>query len=171
LEKIREAGGKIVEGFGRSGHRRGHNGKRGGFRGEKKQGPAKWVHSDASGITQHQWQESVAKVGTKLNNITTTSLISVTTSQSRNDTPTASATTATTDRTKSARTTLSPLTMIDFGRDIETDSATESKGKKRKFVIALSDDEDIEDEENDYEILDEEVLCVLLGLNENMGFS
>jgi hypothetical protein len=46
--------------------------------------------------------------------------------------------------------------MIDFGRDIETDSATESKGKKRKFVIALSDDEDIEDEENDYEILDEE---------------
>jgi hypothetical protein len=33
LEKIRKAEGKIVEGFGRNGHRRGHNGKRGGFRG------------------------------------------------------------------------------------------------------------------------------------------
>jgi hypothetical protein len=60
--------------------------------------------------------------------------------------------------------------MLDFGSDIETDYATESKGRKRKFVIAQSDDEDIEDEENDYEILDEEALCVLLGLNENMGF-
>jgi hypothetical protein len=60
--------------------------------------------------------------------------------------------------------------MMDFGSDIETDSATESKGRKRKLFIAQSEDEDIKDEENDYEILDEEVLCVLLGLNENMGF-
>jgi hypothetical protein len=45
--------------------------------------------------------------------------------------------------------------MIHFGREIETDSATESKGRKRKFVIAQRDDKDIEDEENDYEILDE----------------
>jgi hypothetical protein len=59
--------------------------------------------------------------------------------------------------------------MLDFGSDIKTDSATKSKGRKRKFVIAQSDDEDIKDEENDYEILDEEVLCVLLGLNENIG--
>jgi hypothetical protein len=55
--------------------------------------------------------------------------------------------------------------MIDFGSNIETASATESKGRKRKIVIAQSDDEDIKDEENDYEILDEEVLHVLLGLN------
>jgi hypothetical protein len=61
--------------------------------------------------------------------------------------------------------------MIYFGSDIETDSATEIKGRKIKFIIAQSDDKDIEDEENDYGILDEEVLCVLLGLNENMEFS
>jgi hypothetical protein len=97
----------------------------------------------------------------------TTSPISATTSQSLDDTPTASVTTAT---TKSTRTTLSPLTMIDFGSNIGTHSTTESKGRKRKFVIAQSDDEDIEDEENDYEILDEEVLCVLLGIDENMEF-
>jgi hypothetical protein len=60
--------------------------------------------------------------------------------------------------------------MIDFGSDIETDCATESKGRKRKFVIAQSDEEDIEDEDYDYEIMDKEVLCVLLGLNENVGF-
>jgi hypothetical protein len=61
--------------------------------------------------------------------------------------------------------------MIYFGSDIETDSATEIKGRKRKFVVAQSDVKDIEDGENYYEILDKEVLCVLLGLNENMGFS
>jgi hypothetical protein len=38
LQKIRQAGGKIVEGFGRNGHRRGHEGKRGGHREKKSQG-------------------------------------------------------------------------------------------------------------------------------------
>jgi hypothetical protein len=175
LEKIRQAGGKIVEGFGRNGHRRGHKRKRGGFREKKKQGPAKWVHSDTSGVTKHQLRESVAKVETNLNNIRTTSLIYATTSQSRNDTTTASTTTTTTttttDKTKSTRATFSPLTMIDFGSNIETDSTTESKGRKRKLAIAQSDNEDIEDEENYYERFDEEVLCVLLGLHENMGLS
>jgi hypothetical protein len=37
--------------------------------------------------------------------------------------------------------------------------------KKEKFIVAQSDEEDIEDEENDYEILDEELLCVLLGFS------
>jgi hypothetical protein len=41
LKKIRQAGGKIVEGFGRNGHRRGHEGKRGGHREKKAQQPAK----------------------------------------------------------------------------------------------------------------------------------
>jgi hypothetical protein len=55
--------------------------------------------------------------------------------------------------------------------NIETDSAIERKGRNIKFIVAQIDDKDIKDEENDYEILDEEVFCVLLGLNENMGFS
>jgi hypothetical protein len=91
--------------------------------------------------------------------MTTTSPISATTSQSLDDTPTASATTSTTATKKSTRTTLCPLTMIDFGSDIKTYSATERKGRKRKLVIAQSDDGDIEDEENDYEILDDKY-CV-----------
>jgi hypothetical protein len=101
LEKIRQAGGKIVECFGRNDHRRRHNGKREGFREKKKQGPTIWVHSDASGLPQHRLRESVAKVETKLNTITTTSMISATTNQLLNDTPTASATTATTAEIKS----------------------------------------------------------------------
>jgi hypothetical protein len=48
------------------------------------------------------------------------------------------------------------------------------RGRKRKYTIVGSDDENLiddEQEENDYEVLDEEVLSLLLGLNENMSDS
>jgi hypothetical protein len=53
--KIRQAGGKMVEGFGRNGHRRDNQGKQGGYQPKKTRKAAKWVHSDASGLTQTQW--------------------------------------------------------------------------------------------------------------------
>jgi hypothetical protein len=192
FEKIRQAGGKIVEGFGRNGHRRGHEGKRGGHTEKKAQGPAKWVHSDAAGITQHQWRESVAKVENKLNSISTPSTItaSATTNRQRPEikrtgtyaekerereiaaSETASASSSTAASTSASRATnsagTSPLTMLDFGSDIEQEPETEIRGRNEKYVMVGSEDEQ---EENDYEVLDEEVLSVLLGLNENMSHS
>jgi hypothetical protein len=64
--------------------------------------------------------------------------------------------------------------MLDFGSDIEQVPETEMRGRKRKYVIVGSDDENLiddEQEENDYEVLAEKVLSVLLGLNENIGES
>jgi hypothetical protein len=53
LGKIREAGVKMVQGFGRNGHReRSHGNKRGGYQAKKVRGPAKWVHIDAAGVTE-----------------------------------------------------------------------------------------------------------------------
>jgi hypothetical protein len=64
----------------------------------------------------------------------------------------------------------SPLTMIEFS-DIEYENdEREMVSNKRKSVIVRSDDDeiDVEEEENDYADLDEEVLNVLLGLKNNM---
>jgi hypothetical protein len=64
----------------------------------------------------------------------------------------------------------SPLTMLEFS-DIESDNEEiEMVSNKRKFVIVRSDDDekDVEEEENDYADLDEEVLNVMLGLKNNM---
>jgi hypothetical protein len=44
--KIRQEGDKMVDGFGRNGHRRGHQGKRGGYKAKKPRKAATWVHSD-----------------------------------------------------------------------------------------------------------------------------
>jgi hypothetical protein len=152
------------------------------------------VHSDAAGITQHQWRESVAKVEENLNSISAPSTISSSattnrqrpknkqtwtyaeketeTAASASATATSSALTATSSATNSAGT--SPLTMLDFGSDIEQEPETEMRGRKRKYVIVRSDYENLiddEKEENDYEVLDEEFLSLLLGLNENMSDS
>jgi hypothetical protein len=52
-----------VQGFGRNGHReRSHGNKRGGYQAKKPQGPEEWVHSDAAGMTEHQWSGSVELV-------------------------------------------------------------------------------------------------------------
>jgi hypothetical protein len=146
------------------------------------------MHSDAAGITQHQWRESVAKVEDKLNSIITPSTItaSATTNRQRPEidrigtyaekeretaaSATASASTAASRATNSAGT--SPLTMLDFGSDIEQEPETETRGRNEKYVMVGSDDENLiddEQEKNDYQVLSEEVLSVLLGLNENMS--
>jgi hypothetical protein len=55
LKKIRQAAGKMVEGFGCNGHIHGKQGKQGGFQAKKPRTAATWVHSDVSGLTQTQW--------------------------------------------------------------------------------------------------------------------
>jgi hypothetical protein len=48
------------------------------------------------------------------------------------------------------------------------------RGRKRNYVIVGSDNKNLIDDEqevNDYEVLDEEVLSVSLGVNENMSDS
>jgi hypothetical protein len=52
--------------------------------------------------------------------------------------------------------------------DLETE---ENVSRKRNNIMMHSDDEDMDigQEENDYELLDEEVMSVLLGLTENMA--
>jgi hypothetical protein len=51
LEKIIAAGVKMVEGYGRSGHMLGNQGRQGGYRDKQPQGTAKWIHRDAIGLT------------------------------------------------------------------------------------------------------------------------
>jgi hypothetical protein len=65
----------MVEGFGRNFHRRGNQGRRGGYRIKKPQRAAHWIHSDATGLTQHMWRESVAKVDAKLDSLSTPSTL------------------------------------------------------------------------------------------------
>jgi hypothetical protein len=62
------------------------------------------------------------------------------------------------------------LTMLEFS-DIESENEErEMVSNKRKIVIVRSDDNeiDVEEEENEYADLDEEVLNVLLGVKNNM---
>jgi hypothetical protein len=66
LEIIREEGGNIVEEFGRNGHRHPSQGKHGGFHTQKPQGPEKWGHKYAEGLSQQQWRNSVQTVNNKL---------------------------------------------------------------------------------------------------------
>jgi hypothetical protein len=72
------------------------------------------------------------------------------------------------NKTGQTRDTPSPLTMLDFN-DLET--VEENVSRKRNMVIVNIDDEDMDvrAEANDYELLDEEVMSVLLGLTENMA--
>jgi hypothetical protein len=144
---------------------------------KKPRGPGKWVHSDAHGLTEKMWRDSVLKIDNKQKRINTPN-------SRLNNTPitlNSSATSSTLSTTTStiARTspdneqgqisgTPSTLTMLDFS-DLET--VEENVSRKRNMVIVNSDDEymDVGAEENDYELLDEEVMSVLLGLTENMA--
>jgi hypothetical protein len=84
LEKIKKAGGKIVEGFGRNDHRHSSNqGKRGGYNPKKPQGPAKWVHADATELTKKMWRSSVELVDTTLNEMDTPSTMTTTVSSTQ----------------------------------------------------------------------------------------
>jgi hypothetical protein len=76
LETIRQAGGKMVQGFRRNGHReRSHSNKRGGYQPKKPQGPSKWVHSDAAGMTEQQWRGSVELVNSSQHSLDTKTTI------------------------------------------------------------------------------------------------
>jgi hypothetical protein len=192
LEKIRSARGKMVEGFGRNGHMLVNQGRRGGYRIKKTQRAANWIHSDAIGLTQHMWRDSVAKLDAKLDSLSTPSTLApstLTTSTVHTqaaDNMAADATmtpldsenademtgkttgniTSYTSGTTSGVSNQSPLTMLEFS-DIESENEErEMVSNKRKFIIVRSDDDeiDVEEEENDYADLDEEVLNVLLGL-------
>jgi hypothetical protein len=192
LEKIRAAGGKMVEGFGRNGHRRGHQGRRGGYRIKKQQKSANWIHRDAIGLTQHMWCESVTKVDAKLESLSTPNTLApstltpgtvqtqaadnmaadanMTPMDSENTDETTGKTTGNITSYTSGVSNQSPLTMLEFS-DIESENdEREMVSNKRKFVIVRSDDDeiDVEEEENDYADLDEEVLNLLLGLKNNM---
>jgi hypothetical protein len=52
----------MVEGFSQDGNRRGHQGKRGGYKSRNPREAAKLVHSDAIGLIQTQWRSSVSLV-------------------------------------------------------------------------------------------------------------
>jgi hypothetical protein len=72
LGKIREAGGKMVQGFRLNGHReRSHGNKWGGCQAKKPRGPEKWVHSDAASMTEQQWRGSVELVNGNQNSSAT----------------------------------------------------------------------------------------------------
>jgi hypothetical protein len=125
------------------------------------------VHSDAAGITQHQWLESVAKVEEKLNSISTPSTIEASATTNRQGPETnqtgpyaeketetaASASTATSTSTATSSAGTSPLTMIDFGSDIEQEPETEIRGRKRKYVIVGSDDKNLIDDEQEENVM------------------
>jgi hypothetical protein len=84
LEKIRKAGGKIVEGFGRNGHRHNSNQEKGGgYNPKNPQGPAKWVHADATGLTKKMWRSSVELIDTALNEMDTPSTMTATVSSTQ----------------------------------------------------------------------------------------
>jgi hypothetical protein len=165
-----------------------HQCRRGGYRIEKPQKAANWIHRDAIGLIQHMWLESVAKVDAKLESLSTPNTLAPSTltpgtvqtqsadnmAADANMTPmdsenademTGKMTGNITSYT-SGVSNQSPLTMLEFS-EIESDNEErEMVSNNRKFVIVQSDDDeiDVEEEENDYADLDEEVLNVLLGL-------
>jgi hypothetical protein len=186
LEKIRKAGGKIVEGFGRNGHRHSsHRGKHGGYNPKKQQGPAKWVHADATGLTKKMWRSIVELVDTTLNDMNTPSKMTATVSSTQEsasheqNAATPSIVGARTDNSSNMGSTTnnSPLTMLEFS-DIEMEGECERDTRKRGgrnvfmaengYAVGTDDEEndDDEEDENDYEDLDEDVLSGLLGLTE-----
>jgi hypothetical protein len=59
----------MVEGFGHNGNRRGNKGKTGGYQAEKPRTATKWVHSDASDLTQTQWRCIASLVNSTLSRI------------------------------------------------------------------------------------------------------
>jgi hypothetical protein len=167
-----------MEGFGQNGHRERSQGrKQGGHQPKKARGPGKWVHSDAHGLTEKMWRNTVLKIDNKQecintpisrSNNTPSTLDSSATSSTLSTTTSTIARTSPGNEQGQTSETPSPLTMLDF-RDLE--KVEENVSRKINVVMVNSDDEDIDvgAEENDYELLDKEVMSVLLGLTENMA--
>jgi hypothetical protein len=171
LGKIREAGGKMVQGFGRNGHRESsHGNKRGGCQAKKPQGPAKWVHSDATGMTEQQWHGIVELVNGSQNSSATQTTMAIETTGGSGEMITALKSDANTTSTIHTNSMLneeqnSPLTIeCDYFSDIE--NGNDDEKYKRFIMVVRNDNAILGEEENDYEGLDEEVVSGLLGLTD-----
>jgi hypothetical protein len=155
----------MVQGFGRNDHREhSHGNKTGGYQPKKPQGPAKWVHTDAAGMTEQQWRGSVELVDSSLHSLATHATIEPgEVSTARTNDANASSTIETKSMLNEEPN--SPLTIdCDYFSDIEIGVDDE---KYKRFVMVARNDDDISgEEENDYEGLDEEVVSGLLGLTE-----
>jgi hypothetical protein len=167
LETIRQAGGKIVEGFDRSDHRRHKQGsKLGGFQPKKPQGPAKWVHDDARRTQCIIWCQSVDQVDRHLNQINTpTRKLTGQTMETcdTGSTDVASSSNESRHNNKPThKTHISPLTIEYFG-DMEVEKETK-KEKNNNCAMSDSEDDIVNKEANYYAVLDKEVMGGLLGL-------
>jgi hypothetical protein len=169
LGKIREAGGKMVQGFGQNGHReRSHGNKRGGYQAKKPQGLAKWVHSDDADMTDQQWRGSIELVSGSQNSSAKQRTMTMEMTGGSGEISTVLKSDANT--TSIIHTILllneelnSPLTIdCDYFSDIE--NGNDDKKYRRFVMVARNDDDILGEEENDYERLDEEVVSGLLGL-------
>jgi hypothetical protein len=169
LGKIREAGGKMVQGFGRNGHReRIHGKKRGDYQAKQPRVPAKYVHIDAAGMTEQQWRGSVYLLNGNQNSSATQTTMMIETAGGSGEMSNALTRDANTTSTIHSISLLneepnSPLTIdCDYVSDIGNGNDDE---KYNRFVMfSLNEDDILGEEENDYEGLDEEVLSGLLGL-------
>jgi hypothetical protein len=170
LGKIRKAGGKMVQGFGRNGHRERRQGNRwGGYQAKEPQGPAKWVHSDDADMTEQQWRGSVKLVNSSLNILATQATTEIETTGGSGNISTALTTKANATSSIHKNSLInneepnSPLGIdCDYCSDIENRNNNEKY--KRFVMVERNNDEIFGDEENDYEGLDEEVVSGLLGL-------
>jgi hypothetical protein len=155
--KIKQSGGKMVEGFGRNGHIRDNQGKRGGYQPKKPRKAAKWVHNDENVLTQMQWRSSTSLVNSTLSSID--QQITVT-----GGTETASSTETSDEKSSNNNKSggISPI-IIQYFSDIEEDNCNGKRNAmfEEIFIVgsdsATDDKESIEDNEediNDYASLD-----------------
>jgi hypothetical protein len=151
LGKIREAGGKMVQGFGRNGHReRSHGNKRGGYRAKKPRGPAKWVHIDAAGMTEQQWRGSVELVNGNQNSSATQTTMTMETTGGSGEMSNTLTRNANTTSTIHSISLLNedpniPLTIdCDYFSDIE--NGNDDEKYKRFFMVARNNDDKLGEE-------------------------
>jgi hypothetical protein len=147
LGKIREAGGKMVQGFGRNGNReRGHGKKRGGYQAKKTRGPAKWVHIDAASMTEQQWRGSVELVNNNQNSSATQTTMTMEMTGGSGKMSNALTSDANTTSTIHSISLLNeepnnPLTIdCDYFSDIENENDDK---KYKRFVMVTRNDDDI----------------------------
>jgi hypothetical protein len=142
----------------------------GGYQAKNSQGPAKWVHSDAAGMTEQKWRVSVELVNGSQNSSATQTTMVIEMTGGSGEMCTALTSKANTTSTIHTNSLLneepnSPLTIdCDYFSDIW--NVNDDEKCKRFIMVELNDDEILWEEENDYEGLDEEVVSGLLGLTD-----
>jgi hypothetical protein len=142
LMKRKQAGGKMVEGFGRNGHRRGNQGKRGDYQAKKPRKAAKGVHSDASGLTQTQWRSSMSLVNSTLSIIDPQSTITPAT-----ETASSTATSGEKSKNNNKSEEISPLT-IQYVSDIEDQNSNCKMNTMFEERLIVGSDSAYDDEES-----------------------